>query len=128
MSHLSLWAAFTLGQIMNVLTQAYNTVRDKGNTLDSYEHYFAFFAIPLVVRYFLCLAIFMLWVNSPDFMQSAMSKLGWSVDVKIPIVGATALIFGFLCDYALDLIVRKIPILGKRIPVIEEEHKEESVK
>ncbi len=120
MGHLILWAAFTVGQILNMLTQAYNVVKDKGNTVDSYKHFFGFFFVPLIVRYFLCLAIFLLWATSPDFMQSAMAKFGWSTDVKVPIVGATALIFGFLCDYVLDLIVKKIPFLGKRIPTLEE--------
>lgn len=109
------WLWFWAGQLIHLLKAANQGVSDPAHKVGGYKEFIKVYWPNIVVRTFLCMVAFELWVEKPEFLTFLLEKVGFTV-TTIPLGKATSAIFGFFSDSLMDWVVSKIPGLQGALP------------
>jgi len=116
--------ALVLGAALHTWVVASNTVNSKTNGIATYQQYFALFLPPIMYRFALSWAIFLVYAENSDAIcklaAQNFSSLSWLANHPVHVGPITGLIYGLFMDSLLNPIItfagRWIPGLKVDIP------------
>jgi len=116
MHTLDLWLLFQLGQGLHILKRAALSKSSPLSGTKSIWGYLVTNRVTLLIRAVLVSAGFAYWLTHPDALTTVLARIGFSINLTFAPEHATAVIFGYFADSAMDFLTAKVPMLQKEIP------------
>jgi len=78
--------------------------------------FLVFNRLGIIIRAVLASAGFAYWLTHPDTLTTVLARIGFTMNLTFAPEHATAIIFGYFADSAMDFLTAKVPLLQKEIP------------